>query len=96
MRKYGRVDANQGEIVSALEKIGCTVVSLASVGDGCPDLLVGFKGKNYLLEVKDGGKTPSKKKLTDDQVKFFAKWRGQVSKVESIFEALQEIGITAK
>ena len=29
------------------------VRSLAVVGDGCPDLLVGFNGKTFLIEVKN-------------------------------------------
>lgn len=83
-----RTDANQQEIVNSLRKHGASVISLAAVGDGCPDLLVGYKGINYLLEVKDGSKVPSQKKLTKDQLKFFETWKGQAVKVESVDEAL--------
>lgn len=47
------LDANQGAIVDALREAGCMVRSTAVVGDGFPDLVVGFRGKTFLLEVKN-------------------------------------------
>ena len=52
MRRAAKIDANQTEIVKALRQVGASVQSLASTGKGCPDLLVGFRGVNWLLEVK--------------------------------------------
>ena len=54
MRKAARIDRNQPEIVDALRKRGASVALLHTAHDGIPDLLVGYKGKNFLLEVKDG------------------------------------------
>lgn len=87
-----RVDNNHGEIVNGLRAIGATVRSTAGVADGFPDLTVGWRGVNYLLEVKDGAKPPSKRKLTPDEQKFHATWRGQVCVVESLDDALRTIG----
>jgi hypothetical protein len=87
-----KVDLNQMEIVATLRKIGATVQSLASVGNGCPDLLVGFRGINYLMEVKDGDKVPSAQKLTSDQVKWHIEWRGEVHIVRSIYDAFEVLG----
>lgn len=95
MRRAARVDANQGDIVDALLAVGATVQTLAAVGDGVPDLLVGFRLMNFLLEVKDGAKAPSARKLTDDQEKWHSAWRGQSQVVNSIDEALQAIGAMA-
>ena len=53
-----------------------TVHSLAGVGCGCPDLLVGACGLTYLVEVKDGEKWPSHRTLTPDQVKWIEEWNG--------------------
>ena len=71
-----RVDANQRAIVVALRKIGCSVAILSPVGDGVPDLLVGFRGKTFLLEVKDYTQPPSKRRLTPDEQLFFDTWNG--------------------
>jgi Holliday junction resolvase len=84
MRKYGKVDLNQNEIVSALQKFG-TTISLASVGRGCPDLIFGYKGRNYLLEIKNGKQA----KLTPDQEEFFAAWSGHVCIIRSIDDVIE-------
>jgi hypothetical protein len=78
MMRAAKVDANHGEIVDALRKIGASVQSLAAVGDGCPDLLVGFRGRNLLIEVKDGSKPPSGRKLTAAQSCWHWAWIGDV------------------
>lgn len=88
MRRAAKVDANHAEVVAALRKIGCSVASLASVGAGIPDLAVGYQGKNFLLEVKDGKKPPSARKLTDDEKAFMAAWKGQYAVVESAEQAI--------
>ena len=74
--KAARVDANHVAVVAALRKAGATVQSLAGVGKGVPDLLVGIHGKTALLEVKDGAKVPSARRLTEDQLKWHAAWQG--------------------
>mgnify|MGYP003494083888 CR=1 FL=1 len=88
MRRAAKVDANQTEIVNALRQVGASVQSLASTGKGCPDLLVGFRGVNWLLEIKDGRKVRSARKLTEDQVVWHQTWRGKVYIVESVDQAL--------
>jgi hypothetical protein len=87
------VDSNQKEIVSALRKAGATVQVLSSVGDGCPDILVGHRSKNYLLEIKDGTAPPSQRKLTPDEQNWHDAWAGSVQTVHSLWEALGTIGI---
>lgn len=76
MRRAARTDANQTAIVQALRDMGCTVQSLAAIGNGCPDLLVGYKRATMLLEVKDGTKPPSARRLTEDQIRWHGDWRG--------------------
>lgn len=71
-----KVDANQKELVGVARLFGFSVQSLAMVGDGCPDLLLGFRGQNYLVEIKDGSKPRSRQKLTKPEAKFFKFWRG--------------------
>lgn len=83
-----KVDANQSEIVLALRQMGCSVSVTSSLGHDFPDLVVGFRGKNYLLEIKDGNKPPSHRKLRPGQQKFFHEWKGQVALVNSVTEAI--------
>ena len=87
-RRAARVDDNQPAIVQALRNMGCSVQPLHTVGGGCPDLLVGWEEKNYLMEIKDGSKIPSAQKLTPQQEKFFDEWLGQRVVVTSPEEAM--------
>lgn len=86
-RRAARVDDNQTGIVLALRGHGCTVQSLAPVGAGCPDLLVGYRGANYLLEVKQ-----PRGQMTPAQVEWHTLWAGSVHVVTSPREALAAIG----
>ncbi len=52
MRHTHRTDANQKEIVSKLRELGAKVVLLHNVGNSCPDLLVGYRGRTWLMEAK--------------------------------------------
>ena len=84
-----RVDSNQREIVSAFRSRGISVFHLHEVGRGCPDLLLGFKGHNYLVEIKDGSKSLSRQKLTPQEEEFFKNWQGHARIVKSVSDALE-------
>ena len=89
MRYANRIDANQGRIVEALRGAGA-FVRIVTQGDGIPDLLVGYKGYTILMEVKDGDKVPSARKLTEAEQKFFEEWTGgMLVIVNSAQEALE-------
>ncbi len=92
-RQAAKVDDNQHAIVDALRRSGVSVQSLAGVGKGCPDLLCSRAGKTYLLEVKDGAKRLSARKLTRDQCEWHSHWRGEVAVVTSVEEALVACGL---
>lgn len=83
-----RTDANQSEIVHAYESVGATVRTLQQEADGLPDLLVGWQGVNYLIEIKT-----ATGELTPAQVKFFIEWKGQKAIVRDVSEALRVIGV---
>ena len=86
MRYAARVDANQDQIVSALRAAGAYVWII-----GLPvDLLVGFRGHTFLVEIK----STSKKRLTGLQADFFENWSGStLSRVDSPEAALRMIGV---
>lgn len=86
MRYAARVDDNQAAIVQALRDAGAYVWII-----GLPvDLLVGYKDRTLLMEVK----TTSKKRLTGLQADFFEKWMGgSLCRVDSPESALRMIGV---
>lgn len=87
--RRGRTDDNQAAIIAALRRCGARVESLASVGGGVPDLLVGHRSRLLLIEVKDGRKPPSARALTPDQVQWHSQWAGYpVHVVESVEQAI--------
>lgn len=86
MRYAARVDANQDQIVSALRAAGAYVWVI-----GLPvDLLVGFKGHTFLVEVKNG----PKRRLTPLQADFFENWSGStLARIDGPEAALRMIGV---
>ena len=90
---YARIDTNHKEIVKALRDAGATVVSLASMKHGCPDIMVGYNGETILMEIKRDAKA----KFTPDQLDFMGKWKGgAISRVDSVDAAIRTLGITRK
>jgi len=88
-----RVDGNQKQIVQALRQIGASVVTCHAVGQGFPDICVGWQGATYLLEIKDPSKPIRDQALTPSQVRFQEEWRGHVAVVKTVREALEAIGV---
>jgi len=91
MRRFARADDNQKAIAESLRAIGASVQFLHQVGKGCPDLLVGFKHRNFLFEVKNAAALRGKaqaRRLTEDEEKWHAAWTGQVATIETLQQAL--------
>lgn len=91
MRKFARKDSNHKEIIQAFRDLGATVADTASLGSGFPDCVVGLRGCNILVEIKDGSLPPSKRKLTPDELKFHESWLGRVVVINSVDEAVDLI-----
>jgi len=86
MHRYAnKRDKNESRIIEALRAAGASVTPLSA--PGVPDLLVGFRGQTYLLEVKDG-----RNGLTDEQDDWHTNWRGSpVWIVRNLEESLRAI-----
>lgn len=93
MRYAKRTDDNHAEVREGIRSAlkGVSVFDASGAGSGCPDLIVGYRGRTYLFEIKDPRKPPSKRKLTPAQVEFFDNWQGHAAKVESAAEAVASI-----
>ena len=89
-----RRDANEVLIIAALRAVGASVTQLD--GRDIPDLLVGYRGVNYLVEIKapagsKGG--TSHRELKPGQVRWHLGWKGlPVAVVRYSDEALRAIG----
>lgn len=70
-RRHGKRDANQGAVRDMARAMGASVTSLDDVGDGVPDLLVGYRGVTMLWEVKG-----PRGKLNPGQAEWHDAWRG--------------------
>lgn len=83
-----RTDRNQKEMVELLRDLGLSVRVTSDLGKGFPDLTVGYNDRTYLVELKDGSKPPSCRKLTTDEQEFFDNWKGHACVIETINEAI--------
>tara|TARA_B100001939_G_scaffold343006_2_gene355015 strand:+ start:16949 stop:17233 length:285 start_codon:yes stop_codon:yes gene_type:complete len=87
LRRAAKIDANQNAIVAGMRKLGASVAITSALGGGFPDLVAGMRGRNLLIEVKDGNKAPSKQRLTSDEHEWHEAWRGDVVVVRDMDEA---------
>lgn len=84
--RASRVDANQPELVEEFRQLGCSVEHTHFYADGFPDILVGIAGFNVLVEIKNGAKPPSARKLTRFESWWHIAWAGQVVVIKDVEE----------
>ena len=83
-RRAARIDDNQPTIVAMFRSLGYSVAHTHMVGDGFPDVVVAKFGRDFLIEIKDGSKPPSARKLTEDEEKFHSTWKGHIEIIETV------------
>lgn len=87
-----KIDGNQNSIVESLRQIpGVSVAVTSSLGNGFVDTVIGYKGRNYLVEIKDENQPIWKRKLTRDEQKFHSEWKGQIAVCKSFDEVFELI-----
>lgn len=84
-RRARRVDANQSDIVTTLRAMGVRVDPVNAEGH---DLLVGVPGRVLIVEVKDGAKPPSARKLTDAEEDMRRAYGSAYRVVETVDDAI--------
>lgn len=89
VRRAAKVDANQTEIVDAFRSMGVSVLITSSAGDGFTDLVIGWGGITVLVEVKDGNKVPSERKLTPKQQDLHGSFLGAITVVECVAHVVE-------
>jgi hypothetical protein len=94
MRRAARRDDNEQSIIKAMRAEGAYVKQIND--EGLFDLLVSYRGETLMVEVKDGAKPPSARRLTDAEQKFHDEWPGSdlyiVNSVEEAIALLRTCG----
>jgi Holliday junction resolvase len=80
---------NQHDIVNVFRGMGFSVAVTSMVGNGFPDIVLGKNFRCWLVEIKDGMKPSSERKLTENEMTFHDNWRGAIYIVASIAEAIE-------
>jgi hypothetical protein len=96
-RRAKRRDTNEPAVIDALKSIsGLTIIMTDAV-----DLIIGYKGRNYLIELKAESSISKKtgkvleSRIQESQKTLRKEWRGQYLITASLDEILKEIGVTA-
>lgn len=84
MRLAAKVDQNQMELIDAFRRFGFTVLSLAGVGFGVPDLLVARGQQSCLVEIKF-----EKGKLRASQENFAKAWNGRIEVARTVDDVVR-------
>ena len=87
MRARKRTDENQKDIVNSLREFGCSV-KVVSDTRGFVDIVAGYRGINFLFEIKNPNMPLSKQALTPDEQRFHDSWLGSVYIITSSDEAI--------
>lgn len=84
MRRAAKIDSNHTDIVTALRGRGASVQSLARVGDGCPDILIGYEQINLVAEIKAHPAGTIHGEPNELQRRWIDEWRGSVVVIRSL------------
>lgn len=87
VRTASRKDRNHNEIKDTLSKLGWSVLDIYQIPNSA-DLIAAKNGFTVLIEVKDGRKPPSSRKLTPGERTFAESWPGYYCVIESVSDAL--------
>ena len=93
MRHAKRTDENHAAIVAEIRTVlpDATLLDLSGSGKGCPDVCIGWKGRNWFYELKNPGQPPSKRKLTPMQSELHQGWQGHMAVAHSAAEICADL-----
>ena len=74
MSKYAKKkDDNHNEIETEFKRLGCGVKDVHDLPNFV-DIIICYKGQTVMVEIKDGAKSASARKLTSGEKKFSDEW----------------------
>lgn len=94
VRQAARTDSNQDELVKTIRALGASFFSTTAIA-GQLDGVVGCAGIDIRVEIKDGAKPPSRRRLTEDEQKVFDEWRGRtpviLQSIDDVIELVNQL-----
>ena len=87
VRTAAKKDDNHTEIVSVFKRLGWSVLDISQIPNTA-DIVIANGTRYCVVEIKDGSKSPSKRKLTYGERQFVDEWRGMWAMVESVDDAI--------
>ena len=83
MRRDARKDDNHNEVAAEFERLVWEVLDISQLKNCC-DMFVAKGYYTVAVEVKDGSKPPSKRKLSAGEIEFRNRWTGAYALVLSV------------
>ncbi len=87
-RRAAKIDVNQPEIVAAFRRLGWSVLIISQLKKCC-DIFVAKGGVTIAVEIKDGEKPPSARKLSEGEQDFKGNWLGRWELIESVDDVIE-------
>ena len=85
MRRANRKDANHRQVINEFRRLGWQVLDTADLKNAF-DILVSKRMVTVCIEIKDGEKPPSARRLTAGEQNFKDNWRGNYKIIKSLQE----------
>ena len=94
LRRAAKIDANHPEMRDMARKLGASWLDCHQLKNAC-DAFLSYKGQTWAIEVKDGSKPPSARKLTEGEQKFKDMWElnGSYAILETPDDLLTLLGV---
>lgn len=77
MRRDRRADDNHAALREGFQRLGGSWLDLVPEHGGEPDALVGWRGEDRLIEVKNPARPDRERRLRPKQAAWHRRWRGR-------------------
>ncbi len=70
-------DANHAALRTLCRSVGMSWLDIIPIDGGEPDALIGWRGQDRLVEIKNPEASPSKRRPRADQLEWHRSWKGR-------------------
>lgn len=93
MRRARRADDNHSALRDGWLRLGGSWLDLVPERGGEPDALVGWRGEDRLIEIKNPERAAHARQLRPEQARWHGSWRGRrPAKVETVGDIVRLFG----